>query len=168
MPNQTTIPPHNLEAERSGLGSLLIEKDSIIKIADILKPEDFYYDHNKIIYEGVLDLFGKRTPIDILTLSTLLKDQGKLDIIGGNAYLTELVNEVVTASHIIQYALIVKQKSTLRNLITAGHDIKSLGFKENDDIDELIDQAEKALFSVSQSFIKDKFVHIKDILDQTY
>ena len=168
MPNQTTIPPHNLEAERSVLGSLLIEKDSIIKIADILKPEDFYYDHNKIIYEGVLDLFGKRTPIDILTLSTLLKDQGKLDIIGGNAYLTELVNEVVTASHIIQYALIVKQKSTLRNLITAGHDIKSLGFKENDDIDELIDQAEKALFSVSQSFIKDKFVHIKDILDQTY
>lgn len=161
-------PPHNLEAERSVLGSLLIDKDAIIKVADVIHPEDFYYDHNKIIYEGVLELFGKRTPIDILTLSTLLKDQGNLDTIGGNAYLTELVNEVVTSSHIIQYALIVKQKSTLRGLIKAGQEISALGFNETDDIDELIDQAEKSLFTVSQTFIKDRFVHIKDILAQTY
>jgi len=163
---QTT--PHNIEAERSLLGSLLLDKDSIIKVADIVYPEDFYYDHHKMIFAGVLDLFAKRTPIDILTLSSILQDQGKLDTIGGNVYLTELINEVVTASHIIQYALIVKEKATLRNLIKAGHNISALGLNETGNLDELIEQAEKALFSVSQNFIQDKFVHIKDILAQTY
>ena len=121
-----------------------------------------------MIFAGVLDLFAKRTPIDILTLSSILQDQGKLDTIGGNVYLTELINEVVTASHIIQYALIVKEKATLRNLIKAGHNISALGLNETGNLDELIEQAEKALFSVSQNFIQDKFVHIKDILAQTY
>ncbi|OGJ48883.1 replicative DNA helicase [Candidatus Peregrinibacteria bacterium RIFOXYB12_FULL_41_12] len=164
----SNVPPHSLEAEKSVLGSLLIDKDAIIKIADILHPEDFYYDAHRIIYGGVLDLFGRRTPIDLLTLSTNLKDNGEIDKIGGNAYLAELINEVVTASHIVQYAVIVKQKATLRNLIKAGHDITALGFNETEEIDELIEKAEKSVFSVSRTFLKDKFVHIKDILAQTY
>ncbi|MFA6528233.1 MAG: replicative DNA helicase [Candidatus Gracilibacteria bacterium] len=166
--DSTNIPPHSLEAEKSVLGALLIDKDAIIKIADLVHQDDFYYDTHRIIYGGVLDLFAKRSPIDILTLSANLKDKGEIDVIGGNAYLAELVDEVITASHIVQYAIIVKQKATLRNLIKAGQHITSLGFNETEEIDELIDSAEKSVFSVSRTFLKDKFVHIKDILAQTY
>ncbi len=160
--------PHNLEAEKSVLGSLLLDKDAIIKIADMVSIEDFYYDNHCIIYKGILELFAKRAPIDLLTLSNYLKENGELETVGGNAYLTELINEVVTASHIVQYAVIVKQKSTLRKLIKAGQEISALGFKENEEIDELIEEAEKNIFAVSRTFLKDKFVHIKDILAQTY
>jgi len=146
----------------------LLDKDAIIKIADMIDVEDFYYDNHRTIYNGVLELFSKRSPIDILMLSNYLRENNELDKVGGNAYLTELINEVVTASHIVQYAVIVKQKSTLRKLIKAGQEITTLGFKENEEIDELIEEAEKTIFSVSRTFLKDKFVHIKDILAQTY
>ncbi|OIP80910.1 replicative DNA helicase [Candidatus Peregrinibacteria bacterium CG22_combo_CG10-13_8_21_14_all_44_10] len=168
MPQDLKVPPHNLEAEKSVLGSLLLDKDAIIKIADMIDVEDFYYDNHRTIYNGVLELFSKRSPIDILMLSNYLRENNELDKVGGNAYLTELINEVVTASHIVQYAVIVKQKSTLRKLIKAGQEITTLGFKENEEIDELIEEAEKTIFSVSRTFLKDKFVHIKDILAQTY
>ncbi|HAU39381.1 TPA: replicative DNA helicase [Candidatus Peregrinibacteria bacterium] len=168
MADLSKIPPHNIEAEKSVLGSILLDKDSIIKVADMLEPDDFYYDNHKAIYKAILELFAKRIPIDILTLSTYLKDNSLLDIIGGNVYLTEMVNEVITVSHIVQYAVIVKQKSTLRKLIKSGQEISALGFDETEDIDELVESAEKSVFSVSKTFLRNKFVHIKDILAQTY
>ncbi len=168
MADLTKIPPHNLEAEKSVLGSILLDKDSIIKIGDMLEPDDFYYDNHKAIYKAMLELFTKRIPIDILTLSTYLKDNDLLDMIGGNVYLTEMVNEVITVSHIVQYAVIVKQKSTLRKLIKSGQEISALGFNETEEIDELVESAEKSVFSVSKIFLRNKFIHIKDILAQTY
>jgi len=115
-----------------------------------------------------LELFAKRSPLDLLTVGTWLKDNNKLDEIGGNTYLQELCNEVLTASHIHQYALIVKQKSTLRKLITAGSNVASLGYREEDDVDDLVDQAEQQIFGVSQNFMRNKFVHVKDVLAGTY
>lgn len=168
MADTLKIPPHSLEAEKSVLGSVMIEKNAIVKIADMIHPEDFYYDTHALIYTAIEELFSKRSPIDIITVGSWLKDNGKIDIIGGNAYLTQLCDEVLTASHVFQYALIVKQKSTLRKLLTAGSNIAALGYREEEEVDDLVDKAEQEIFKVSQNFMRNKFIHIKDILNQTY
>ena len=164
----TKVPPQSLEAEKVTLGSILLDKDAIIKVADFLKPEDFYFDQNNIIYQGMLDLFGRRMPVDLKILANYLEDHGKLDTIGGVSYLAELTLEVPTATHILQYALIVKHKSTLRRLIASGDKIIGLGYDEVTELDALLEEAEKTLFSVSQAFVKDRFIHIKDVLNKTY
>lgn len=169
MANQINkVPPNSMEAERSTIGSLLVDKDSIVKISDFLKAEDFYHDAHRIIYKAVNDLYDKRTPIDLVTLSTMLEDRGELKLVGGASYLALLANEVPTATHIFQYATIVKEKAILRRLIIAGDTIKGFGYMENEDIENLIDQSEKTLFGVSQTFMADRFVHIKDVLNKTY
>jgi replicative DNA helicase len=160
--------PHSLEAERGILGSLLIDQDAILKIADFLTPEDFYHQSHGLIYQAMHELFERRMPIDLLTVTSILEDRNQLDQIGGGSYLSGLTNEVPTASHAFQYALIIKQKSTLRRLIKAGHDIVSFGYKEAEPLEELLENSEKSLFGVSQTFLKDRFIHIKDILNQTY
>ncbi len=162
------VPPHSLEAERSTLGSLLIDKDAIIKIADIIAPEDFYHEKHEMIYRTIMEVFEKRNPIDVLTVTSHLEDKKELEQVGGASYIAELTTEVPTASHIFQYATIVKQKSILRKLLKAGDTIKGLGFNETEEIENLLEEAEKSLFNVSQTFIKDRFVHVKEILSQTY
>lgn len=162
------VPPHNLEAEKSTIGALLVDKDAIVKISDFLGSEDFYHDANKIVYEAIISLYDKRIPVDLVTLSSYLEDRNQIQLIGGVSYLAELANEVPTSTHIFQYATIVKQKSILRKLILAGDTIKGLGYREDAELEQLIDSAEKALFKVSQQHIKDRFVHIKDILGRTY
>ncbi|MBU1445814.1 replicative DNA helicase [Patescibacteria group bacterium] len=166
--NISRVPPHSLEAERSTLGALLIDKDAIIKIADLIHDEDFYHEKHGMIFAAINELFEKRSPIDMLTLTSLLEDKKQLDQIGGASYITELTSEVPTASHIIQYATIVKQKSVLRKLLKAGDIITGLGYNETGEIEDLLEDAEKSLFNVSQTFLKDKFVHVKDILSSTY
>ncbi|MBI5413825.1 replicative DNA helicase [Candidatus Peregrinibacteria bacterium] len=162
------IPPNSMEAEKATLGSLLLNKDAIIKVADFLKPEDFYYNQHASIYQGMLDLFAKHMPIDLKLLAAFLEDHGQLDAAGGASYLAELTMEVPTATHVLQYALVVKNKSTLRRIIAAGDKIVGLGYDETAELEALLEEAEKSLFSVSQTFVKDKFVHVKDILAQTY
>lgn len=162
------IPPHSAEAEKATLGSILINQESIIKIADFLKPEDFYFSQHSMIFAAMLGLFAKRMPIDLKILVAYLEDHGQLDQVGGAQMIAELTMEVPTAAHILQYALIVKHKSTLRRLIAAGDKIMGLGYDEVTDIENLVEEAEKTLFSVSQAFVRDRFIHIKDILAQTY
>ncbi|MBI4235530.1 replicative DNA helicase [Candidatus Peregrinibacteria bacterium] len=162
------VPPNSLEAEKSTLGAMLIDKDAVVKISDFLRAEDFYHDAHKTIYQAILDLYDKRVPIDLITLSNILEERKELKNVGGASYLALLANEVPTATHIFQYATIVKEKSILRRLIKAGDTIKGLGYKEDGEIEELLDSAEKTLFSVSQTFLSDRFVHIKDILNHTY
>ena len=146
----------------------MIEKNAIVSIADSLQAEDFYFDTHAIIYGGMMELFAKRSPIDVLTMTSWLRDNGKLETVGGQTYLQELCNVVLTASHVYQYGMLVKQKSTLRKLITAGGAITTLGFKEDEEVDQLVDQAEQALFNVSQTFMRNRFIHIKDVLAGTY
>lgn len=166
--SQNYVPPHSKDAEKSVLGSLLVDKDSIVKISDFLRSEDFYHDAHGIIYQAILDLYDKRSPIDLVTLSDILENKGELASVGGASYLALLSNEVPTSTHIFQYATIVKEKSILRKLILAGDTIKGLGYKQDGELEELLDSAEKSLFSVSQTFVADKFVHIKDVLNKTY
>lgn len=162
------LPPQNLEAEQSVLGSLLIDKEAIVKVADILSSQDFYREIHGMIYEAMLELFEKREPIDILSLAGRLEEKGQLEIIGGRGYLAELTNAVPTASHVVSYAQIVQKKATLRNLLKAASEIASLGWQEEENIEEILDKAEQKLFGVSQRFLKQYFVSIKDVLVEAF
>ncbi len=162
------LPPQNPQAEASLVGSLLLDKDAIIKIADIVHIGDFYVEKNGLIFEAILRLYEKREPVDIVTLSEQLEKQSALKDIGGASYLTELVNGVPTASHVIQYAQIVAQKATLRRLIEAASQINTMAYDEDQQLDTLLDNAEKTLFDVSQKHLRQNFVSIKDVLVESF
>ena len=162
------LPPQSNEAEESVLGALLLEPDSLMKIADILKPEDFYRDSHRVIYETALDLSERREPIDFLTMGNRLEEKNLLQIAGGRTRLVELANRVTNASNIKNYAEIVSKKATLRRLLTASSHIGELAFREDEDIDSLVDEAEQTLFNVSANFIKTSFVHMKSVLTEAF
>ncbi|NUM25318.1 MAG: replicative DNA helicase [Candidatus Buchananbacteria bacterium] len=162
------IPPQNTEMEQSLLGCLLIDKESIVKIADIISPDDFYKDSHRIIFENIRELYDRREPIDLLSLASRLEEKKKLDLIGGQGYLTSLANSVPTSSHVVHYASVVQNKATLRRLIRAASEITELGYVETEAVDKLLDQAEQKLFSVSQKFIKRSFVGIDQVLVETF
>jgi replicative DNA helicase len=167
-PTATKQPPQNSEAEASLLGAILIDTDAIVKIADIITADDFYDVRHKRIYESIAKLYEKRSPIDVLTLSNQLKDNGYLDMVGGAAFLTELTNFVPTAAHVEQYAEIVAQKAVRRRLITASNEITGLGYDESSSLRDLIEQAESRLFEVSQQHVKQSVVSIEAILAESF
>lgn len=154
------LPPQNIDAEKSVLGSILIDKDSINKVVDFLNPEDFYHPSHQIIYATALNLFEKREPIDLLSLSNRLEEMGQLQETGGVSYLTSLTGSVPTASHIGTYAKIVQRKKMLRDLIGAAHHISGLGHNEEEDIEHLLDEAEQKIFAVSQRSLTHAFSHL--------
>ncbi len=162
------LPPQNLEAEISTLGALLLDKDAIVKVADILEPNDFYKDAHADIYEAMVQLYEARTPIDILSLSSRLQEQGKLDNIGGHGYLSSLAESVPTASHVVHYAKIVQRKSTLRRMLAAAAEITGLGYQETDDVEDLLDQAERKLYGISQKYYRENFTPIKHVLNEAF
>lgn len=162
------VPPHNQEAEQAVLGSVLIDKNAIDKIADIVRPEDFYQDIHRLIFEAMLDLYEKSVPVDLLSLANRLNERGELEKVGGRAYLTSLTNVVPTSSNVVHYANTVQRKATLRRLIEASAEIASFGYQEGDDTDLLLDQAEQSLFRVSQKYLKNRFIAIKSILPEVF
>jgi len=162
------MPPQNTDAEESLLGALLLDKEAIIKIADTLKPEDFYKEVHGKVYQVMLDLSEKRAPIDIVSLSNALDEKGELETIGGRSYLASLANNVPTAAHVASYAEIVQRKSTLRRLIRAAADITELGYREGDEIEKVLDEAEQKLFNISQKHTQRNFIGIKDVLSTTF
>lgn len=162
------IPPFSLEAEQSVLWSLLIDKDGFIIIGDILSHEDFYEDANAKIFEVMFELFKFNKPIDLITVKEKLGDKKLLDSVGGISYLTELTEIVPTSTNIFEYAQIVKNKAVLRKLIKSGNEIVACGYQEDAPLSELLEKSEKSLFNVTQTFIKNKLVHINDILTQRY
>ena len=161
-------PPHSLEAERTVLGALLIDPDAIIKISDFLKPEDFYDPTHRMIFQAIFELFVQHVPIDFVTVSTKLADNKKVQDIGGSAFLAELASSVPTSSHIYQYGQIVKGKAVHRSIIDAGRRISGLGYEVDRPVPELLDEAEKCVFQITNTFLKEKFIHIRDILDARY
>lgn len=162
------VPPHDKEAEMSVLGSLMIDKDAIIKVADFLRPEDFYYKKHEDIYRAIEELFSKGEPIDIISVSSKLKEKDLLNKIDGAAYLTELINVVPTAGHIITYGKIVQKKRILRDLISAGQDISFSGYSEDKDSEELLDGAERRIFEITQKSMTQTFVSIKPCLKEAF
>ncbi len=162
------LPPHNLEAEQSVLGSLLIDRDAIIKVASFVKPEDFYQPGNGAIYRAILDLYNRREPTDFITLSDELTRREKLDQVGGVAYLTALLNAVPTAVHVEYYGRIVERTATLRRLIDAGTEIVGIGYRDGVETEDALDAAERAIFEVSQKRQTKDFVSIAEVLDKFF
>jgi len=165
---QHKVPPQNLEAEISLLGSLMIDKDAIIKVSDFLLPRDFYKQGHREIYEAMLGLFNKREPIDLLSVSVSLKEKGVFDKIGGSAYLTEMINSVPTASHVLNYAKIVQKKRILRDLIESSREIESMAYKEVGEVESLLDYAEKKIFGIAEHSMRLRFSSIKDSLEEAF
>ena len=162
------LPPQSIEAEQSLLGSLMLDRNAITKVADFLQPKDFYRATHQEIYQACQDLFEKGEPIDILSVSNRLREKNLLDEIGGHSYLTELINSVPTASHVLNYAKIVQRKRILRDLIDASHEIGILGYNETEDTDLLLDQAEKRIFSIAQKSLSQNFIPVKATLEEAF
>ena len=146
----------------------MMDKDAFIKVADVLRPEDFYKPTHSRIYEAMLKLFEKHQPIDILTVTAQLKDERMLEDIGGAATLSSLLNAVPTASHVVHYARIVREKKILRDLINASTEIAESAFREGDPIEDTLDNIEQKIFAISQNSVSQKFVAIKDELAGAY
>lgn len=165
LPKGAKIPPQNIDAEVSLLGSVLIEDEVITAIADKIFPGDFYDKRHGTIYAAMVKLYEKHQPVDLLTLSNALKDTDELEDVGGSSYLTELTNAVPTAAHAEHYADIVAEKSMRRKLIKASEDIVNLSFGDGaSSVQEILEQAEKRLFAVSQQTTKQDLVSIEQIL----
>lgn len=165
---EAIVPPHNLEAESSLLGAILIDPDAIVRVADLVSVDDFYDERHQRIFEAINKLYEKHSPIDVLTLSDQLKSGGFLDVVGGSAYLTDLTNYVPTAAHVEEYANIVAQKAIRRRLIKASQNMVSFGYNETTSIQDLIESAESELFKVSQQHVKQDIASIEDILAESF
>ena len=171
MPPQNSnpkLPPQNIEAEQSVLGCLMLDKNAITRVADILLTGDFNRSAHNIIFETMIELYDRNEPIDLLSLNNRLEEKNKLDETGGPAYLTTLVNSVPSAAHILHYAKIVHRKKVLRDLIEAAEHISEIGFKENEEIENVLDEAEQLIFSISQRSLSQEFMPVKNTLEEAF
>lgn len=162
------LPPQDIDAERSVLGALMLDKNAIIRVADLIKADNFYTPTHTRIFEAIFELFERGEPIDILTVTKKLKDKNLLTEVGGSAYLTDLINSVPTATHISYYAKLVKQKKLLRDLIGASAEINERVFDTSEDPEDLLDEVEQKIFAISQKSRPENFVLIKDELKAAY
>ena len=162
------IPPHNIDAEKSLLGAILIDQEVLIDVVEIVKATDFYDKRHGKIFAGMIRLYQNHEGVDLITVTDELKKSGHLDEIGGSTYLAELTNHVPTAAHASSYAEIVSQNAVRRRLIKASADINSLAFDENLTVPQLLGQSEAELFSVSDSSLKQDLTSISDILDTSF
>ena len=167
--NEIRIPPQSIDSEKAVLGSIMLRKDAMHEIEDTVSPDSFYAEKHKIIFQAMLDLSMKNEPIDMLSLSTKLSEKKLLEAIGGNQYLAEIVNVVPSSTNAKHYADIVQKKYVLRSLIEAADYVSELAFEEGDDhMDDILDMAEKRMFSVVSSPKNQKYVSLKDELPEAY
>ncbi len=164
----TRSAPQNISAEQATLGSILLEKDSILNCVEILHWEDFYKSAHQIIYQCALDLFEKNQAVDLITLTEELKKKKQLDEVGGASYLATLMSSVPTAANVFYYAKIVEEKAILRKLINHATQIVTMGYEEQEEARVLLDKAENLIFDVSQQKIKNFFSPIKDLLTESF
>lgn len=168
MPVPDKMIPQNVEAEEAVLGSLLIDPEALFRVAPFLAAEDFYVQKNGWIYQAILSLHERREPVDFVTLCDELERRGQLEEVGGAAYITSLINAVPSAIHAEAYGRIVEQAAIRRRLIGAATQIAQLAYQESEDIDQTIDQAEQALFSVSQRRITRELAPIQEVIRRYY
>ena len=163
------LPPQSLESEMAVLGSIMLRRNALHEVEDVLIPESFYAERHKIIYSAMLDLAVKNEPVDMLSLSTKLDEKKQLDSIGGNSYLAEITNSVPSSTNVKHYAEIVQKKYVLRSLIEAADYVSELAFEESDDhMTDILDMAEKKVFSVISAPKSQKYVALKDALPEAY
>ena len=162
------LPPHSLEAEQSVLGAMIVDKEAINTAVEIIMPDDFYKEANKEIYETILELYNKNEPVDLITLSEEMKRRNTLDSVGGIGYLTSLSGGVATTANVEYYCKIVEEKSTLRQLIKSCDEIVSKSYENSEDVNAIIEKAEKNIFDITQGRNRDGFFPIKDVLLESF
>ena len=159
------LPPQNLEAEASILGGVLLENDAINTVVELVNSDDLYRESHRKIYRAMVELWDRNEPVDLITLSDHLKSKGELEDVGGSAYLAELASQVPTAANIGHYARIVREKAILRHLIRTSTDIASRGLDERGDVDTFLDDAERAIFDISEKRINASFAWVGDLMN---
>lgn len=164
----TKIPPHDIEAEQAVLGSMLTDKDAVISAIEILRPEDFYREDNKAVYSSILNLYSKAEPIDIITVKAELVSEGKFEQVGGLEYLAGLPDKVPTTANVERYISIVEEKSILRSLIKTSNELIDLGYSQQEEVDAIIDQAEKRIFDMIKNRNQKGYIPIKDVLVESF
>ena len=162
------IPPQDIEAEQAVLGSMLTDQDAVIAAIEVLKEDDFYREDNKIIYTALLNIYNRAEPIDIITLKSELSSMGKLEAVGGLEYIAQLPDKVPTTANVERYVKIVEEKSMLRNLVKTANEIINLGYDETENVEDIMDIAEKKIFDVMQRKNSKGYTHIKDILIDSF
>ncbi len=162
------VPPQDIEAERALLGSLMLKPAGIYDVADIISREAFYAERHRTIFDAITDLFSKSNPTDIVSVASRLREKSQLEKIGGASYLAELTNVVSSSSNIKHYAQIIKKKYTLRSLIEASDYIGELGYSQDHEVETLLDNAEKKILNITSFSLKQKFVNIKDTLQEAW
>jgi len=162
------LPPQNIEAEQSILGGILIENSALNQVLEILTDEDFYRDAHQRIFRALVDLSEKNEPADLITLTNRLRSHDLLDDVGGPSYLASLIDMVPTAANIEYYARIVKEKATLRKLIDVATQIVTQSYSDSGDIDAFLDEAEQAIFRISEHKVKPSFYHMKDMVKESF
>lgn len=162
------IPPQNIEAEQALLGSIMLRPDAINDVMEIITPESFYSERHRLIYKTMLELFSKSTPIDLLSLSSRLKEREVLEQAGGSTYLTEMVQSVPSSANVKHYAEIVEKKHMMRNLIYASEHISNLGFDESGELEEILDKAEKKIYEVTNRSTNHKYIELKTALGEAW
>ena len=162
------VPPHDDEAEQAVIGSMLTDKDAVISAIEVLKPEDFYREDNKTIYGAIMNLYAKAEPIDIITLKDELTSLGKLEPVGGLEYLATLPDKVPTTANVEKYIKIVEEKSILRSLIKTANELIEIGYDQNEEVEVLMDNAEKKIFDLMQRKSQKGYSSIRDILVDSF
>ena len=162
------IPPQDIEAEQAVLGSVLTDQDAVIATIEKLKPEDFYREDNKIIYEAIQNIYNRAEPIDIITLKAELSSMNKLEAVGGLEYIAVLPDKVPTTANVERYIKIVEEKSMLRSLIKTANEILSMGYEQKENVEDVMDLSEKKIFDVMQRKSQKGYTSIKDILVESF
>ena len=162
------IPPHDVEAEQAVIGSMLTDKEAVASSIEVLKEEDFYREDNRIIYSAMLNLYNRAEPIDLITLKSELESMGKFEQVGGLEYLAELPEKVPTTANATKYIKIVEEKSVLRNLIKTANEIIDLGYDPTEDVEDIMEGAEKKIFNIMQDKNQKGYAPIKDILVDSF
>jgi len=168
LPLLEKVPPQNLEAEQSTLGAMMLERAAIEKAVEILRPEDFYWEHHQEIFRAMVDIADRDEPVDLITLTNQLRVSGKLDGVGGVEYIETLLDAVPSAANIEYYAKIVEQKAILRRLISVASDLLGQAYGEVEDVDELVDRAERMVFAVAQRRVGQYFSPLRPLLSETF
>jgi replicative DNA helicase len=168
QPTEGKIPPHNLDAEMSLLGAILIDEEVLSDVTDKVKSDDFYEKRHQLIFAAILRLFEQHRPVDLLTLSDELEKKDNLEVVGGSSYLNELTNYVPTAANAAAYAELVAQRAVRRRLIKASSDIAEMAYKEDSNTQEILERAEAELFSVSDTSLKQDLVSLEQILTESF
>ena len=166
--NLGKVPPNDIEAEQAIIGSMLTDKDAVISAIETLKEQDFYREDNRAIYSAMLNLYNRSEPIDLITVKAELEAMGKFEQIGGLEYLAELPEKVPTTANASKYIKIVEEKSVLRNLIKTANEIIELGYDPTEEVDDIMENAEKKIFNIMQDKNNKGYSPIKDILVDSF